>query len=125
AAKKLGVDYSTVYYDAANPNWAVLAATAVSKNPDASGSVAATDAQCADMVSALKDAGYQGRIFAASCFNLSKDIGDKAAGVDVDADHWVTADMDAAPAPKQAELEQYTKVMRSAGHADLVQGNAL
>ncbi len=69
-AEKLGIDYKTVYYDPANPNWAVLAATAVSENPDASGSVAATDAQCAEMVPALKDAGYQGRILAASCFNL-------------------------------------------------------
>lgn len=125
AAKKLGVEYSTVYYDPANPNWSVLAATAVSKNPDASGTVAATDAQCAAMVSALKDAGYQGRIFAASCFNLTKDIGDKAAGVDVDADHWVTADVAAAPADKKKELEEFENVMKAAGHKDLVAGNAL
>ncbi|HEX4904494.1 MAG TPA: ABC transporter substrate-binding protein [Acidimicrobiales bacterium] len=124
-AEQLGVDYSTVYYDPANPNWAVLAATAVSENPDASGSVAATDAQCAEMVSALKDAGYQGRIFAASCFNLAKDIGDKAAGVDIDADRWVTADIEAAPADKQAELEEFMSVMEAAGHDDLVHGNAL
>src|SRR3954470_24264033 len=76
AAEKIGVDYKTVYYDAANPNWSVLAATAVSENPDASGSVAATDAQCAEMVSALRDAGYQGRVFAASCFGLADAIGD-------------------------------------------------
>jgi len=124
AAKQLGVDYSTVYYDPANPNWSVLAATAVSENPDVSGSVAATDAQCAEMVSALKDAGYQGRIFAASCFNLVKDIGDAAAGVDVDSDRWVTADMDAAPANKKAEIEEYVSVMKAAGHEDLVSGNA-
>jgi branched-chain amino acid transport system substrate-binding protein len=125
AAEQLGIDYSTVYYDPANPNWAVLAATAVSENPDASGSVAATDAQCAEMVSALRDAGYQGRIFAASCFNLTNDIGDKAVGVDVDADHWVPAAVDAAPAAKQAELEEYTSVMTAAGQEDLVAGNAL
>jgi branched-chain amino acid transport system substrate-binding protein len=125
AAEKLGVDYKSVYYDAANPNWAVLAATAVSDNPDASGTVAATDGQCAEMVTALKDAGYQGRIFAASCFNLSKDIGDKAVGVDTDADHWITADLQAAPAAKQEELETYVTLMKAAGHEDLVPGNAL
>ena len=125
AAKKLGVDYTTVYYDAANPNWAVLAATAVSKNPDASGTVAATDSQCAEMVTALKDAGYQGRIFAASCFNLSKDIGEKAVGVDTDADHWIPADLAAAPKAKQEQLETYESVMKAAGHEDLVPGNAI
>jgi branched-chain amino acid transport system substrate-binding protein len=125
AAEELGVDYETVYYDPANPNWAVLAATAVSANPDVSGAVAATDAQCAEMVSALKDAGYQGRIFAASCFNLTRDIGDKAVGVEVDSDRWVPADIAAAPADKQAQLEEYTAVMEAAGHDDLVHGNAL
>jgi branched-chain amino acid transport system substrate-binding protein len=125
AAEEIGVDYKTVYYDAANPNWAVLAATAVSENPDASGTVAATDGQCAEMVSALKDAGYQGRVFAASCFNLVRDIGDKAIGVDTDADHWITSDIEAAPATKQEELREYVQVMEAAGHDDLVHGNAL
>jgi branched-chain amino acid transport system substrate-binding protein len=125
AAEALGVDYGSVYYDAANPNWAVLAATAVSQNPDASGTVAATDGQCAEMVSALKDAGYAGRIFAASCFNLSTDIGAKAVGVDTDADHWITLDLDAAPPAKQDELNTYITVMEAAGHHDLVAGNAL
>src|SRR5918994_1128848 len=41
---QLGLEYMTVYYDAASPNWAVLAATAVSEGPDVSGSIAATDA---------------------------------------------------------------------------------
>ena len=125
AAEEIGVEYKTVYYDPANPNWAVLAATAVSESPDASGSVAATDAQCAEMVSALKDAGYQGRIFAASCFNLVRDIGDKAIGVDTDADHWITSDIESAPTPKQDELREYVQVMEAAGHDDLVNGNAL
>lgn len=125
AAEAIGVEYSTVYYDPANPNWAVLAATAVSEQPDASGSVAATDAQCAEMVSALKDAGYQGRIFAASCFNLVRDVGDKAIGVDTDADHWITSDIESAPSAKQDELRQYVDVMEAAGHGDLVHGNAL
>ncbi|HVM55349.1 MAG TPA: ABC transporter substrate-binding protein [Acidimicrobiales bacterium] len=125
AAEAIGVKYKTVYYDAANPNWAVLAATAVSEGVDASGSVAATDAQCAEMVSALRDAGYQGRVFAASCFNLVRDIGDKAIGVDTDADHWITSDIESAPAAKQDQLREYVRVMEDAGHRDLVHGNAL
>jgi hypothetical protein len=77
------------------------------------------------MVSALKDAGYQGLIFAASCFNLVRDMGDKAVGVITDADHWITSDIDSAPAAKQDELREYLQVMETAGHDDLVHGNAL
>ena len=43
-SEALGIDYTTVYYDAASPNWAVLATTAVAEDPDVSGTIAATDA---------------------------------------------------------------------------------
>jgi branched-chain amino acid transport system substrate-binding protein len=125
ASDTLGIDYTTVYYDAASPNWAVLAATAVSENPDVSGTIAATDAQCAEMIGALRDAGYQGRILAASCVGLHDALGDDAVGVDTDADHWHPGDLDSAPADKQAELEEYGAVMRDAGHEDLIGGNAI
>jgi branched-chain amino acid transport system substrate-binding protein len=122
---QLGLEYTTVYYDAASPNWAVLAATAVSEGPDVSGSIAATDAQCAEMIAALRDAGYQGRILAASCVGLHDALGDKAVGVDTDADHWNPNDLASAPADKRAELEEYAAVMRAAGHEDLIAGNAI
>jgi branched-chain amino acid transport system substrate-binding protein len=122
---QLGIDYQTVYYDAASPNWAVLAATAVSEGPDVSGSIAATDAQCAEMVGALRDAGYQGRILAASCVGLYEALGDDAVGVDTDADHWHPGDAASAPADKRAELEEYAAVMQAAGQEDLVSGNAI
>jgi branched-chain amino acid transport system substrate-binding protein len=124
-SEQLGIDYTTVYYDAASPNWAVLAATAVSENPDVSGSIAATDAQCAEMIGALRDAGYQGRILAASCVGLHDALGADAVGVDTDADHWHPGDLESAPAAKQAELEEYGAVMRDAGHEDLIAGNAI
>jgi branched-chain amino acid transport system substrate-binding protein len=121
----LGLDYTTVYYDAAAPNWAVLATTAVAESPDVSGTIAATDAQCAEMIGALRDAGYQGRILAASCVGLHDALGEDAVGVDTDADHWNPDDVDSAPEPKQAELEEYAAVMRAAGQEDLIGGNAL
>jgi branched-chain amino acid transport system substrate-binding protein len=125
ASAALGIDYTTVYYDAASPNWAVLATTAVAENPDVSGTIAATDAQCAEMVGALRDAGYQGRILAASCVGLHDALGDDAVGVDTDADHWHPGDIASAPTAKQAELEEYGAVMRAAGHEDLIGGNAI
>jgi branched-chain amino acid transport system substrate-binding protein len=122
---ELGIDYTTVYYDAASPNWAVLAATAVSEGPDVSGSIAATDAQCVEMIGALRDAGYQGRILAASCVGLHDALGDEAVGVDTDADHWHPGDLESAPAAKQEELSEYAAAMTDAGHEDLVGGNAI
>ena len=125
ASEALGIDYTTVYYDAASPNWAVLATTAVAEDPDVSGTIAATDAQCAEMVGALRDTGYEGRILAASCVGLHDALGDDAVGVDTDADHWHPGDIESAPAAKQAELEEYGAVMRAAGHEDLIGGNAI
>ena len=124
-SEQLGIDYATVYYDAASPNWAVLAATAVSEGPDVSGSIAATDAQCAEMIGALRDAGYQGRILAASCVGLYEALGDDAVGVDTDADHWHPGDAASAPANKRAELDEYAAVMQAAGQEDLIPGNAI
>lgn len=123
-ATQLGLTYKTIYYDPANPNYAVLATTAIADQPDVSGTIAATDGQCADLVSALRDAGYQGMILAASCQSLYDAIGDKAVGVDIDLDHWNPADVASAPPAKQAELTLYTDLMTAAGREDLVQGNA-
>jgi ABC-type branched-subunit amino acid transport system substrate-binding protein len=92
---------------------------------DVSGSIAATDAQCAEMIGALRDAGYQGRILAASCVGLYEALGDDAVGVDTDADHWHPGDTASAPADKRAELEEYAAVMQAAGQEDLISGNAI
>jgi hypothetical protein len=112
-----------VYYDPANPNWSVLAATTVADHPDVSGALAAVDSQCADLITALRDAGYQGTILGSSCQALFSNLGDKAVGVDVDFDHW-NADPVAAPTDKQKDLQLYRDAMTLAGHADLVNGNA-
>jgi branched-chain amino acid transport system substrate-binding protein len=124
-AQALGLTYKTVYYDATNPNWSVLATTAVADNPDVSGTIAASDGQCAELVSALKDAGYQGRILAASCAQLGSAIGAKATGVEIDFDHWNPAGDPSAPSVKQDEIKLYTSLMNAAGKGDLANGNAL
>jgi len=121
----LGIDYTTVYFDPASPNYPVLAATAVADNPDVSGALAATDGQCAEMISALRGAGYEGQILAASCVGLYDAIGDQAVGVHTDADHWNPGDLESAPTNKRAELERYIEAMSAAGHDDLVNGNAV
>jgi branched-chain amino acid transport system substrate-binding protein len=124
-AEALGIDYQSVYYDPLSPNFAVLAATAVSEEPDVSGALAATDGQCAELIAALRGAGYEGDILAASCVGLYEALGEDAVGVHTDADHWHPLDTEAAPAPKQEDLELYAEAMTAAGHEDLVAGNAI
>ena len=124
-ADALGIDYQSVYYDPLSPNFPVLAATAVSESPDVSGALAATDGQCAELIGALRGAGYEGDILAASCVGLYEALGDDAVGVHTDADHWHPLDAEAAPAAKQDDLELYADAMAEAGHEDLVAGNAL
>ena len=78
-----------IYYDPANPNCAVLAATAVSEQPDVSGAIAATDGQCQELIGALRDAGYQGDILAASCVGLARrHSATRPSASHTDADHW-------------------------------------
>ena len=125
AATAMGIEYKSVYYDAASPNFPVLAATAASETPDVSGALAATDGQCAELISALRGAGYQGHILAASCVGLYDAVGDDAIGVHTDSDHWNPGDIESAPAAKQEDLELYAAAMRAADEEDLVEGNAV
>jgi branched-chain amino acid transport system substrate-binding protein len=124
-AEALGLDYQSVYYDPLSPNFPVLAATAVSESPDVSGALAATDGQCAELIGALRGAGFDGDILAASCVGLYEALGDDAVGVHTDADHWHPLDVEAAPPAKQEDLQLYADAMTAAGHEDLVAGNAI
>jgi branched-chain amino acid transport system substrate-binding protein len=124
-ADKLGIEYKSIYYSAAKPNWPVLAATVASDPPDVSGSIVGTDAQCASFVRALRGVGYRGRILAASCTGLHKAVGAQAAHVDIDFDHWSQSDPRSAPPWKQQEIADYVGAMKAAGHGKLVPGNAV
>lgn len=124
-AGKLGIDYDSVYYPAAAPNWPVLAATVAADRPDASGSLVATDTQCASLVRALRGVAYRGRILAASCTGLYETLGTQAAGVDIDLDHWSPSDPGSAPPAKQKEIATYIEVMVSAGESEWTPGNAV
>ncbi len=124
-AGKLGIDYKTVYYPAASPNWSVLAATVAADRPDATGSIAATDAQCVSLVRALRGVAYRGRILAASCADLHRTLGAQAVGVDIDLDHWNQGDPASAPPAKQQEIAAYVKAMTAAGKVKQAPGNAV
>jgi branched-chain amino acid transport system substrate-binding protein len=120
AARRFGLSYRSVYYPAGNPDWDGLAQNV--KTAEASGSIAATEEQCAHIVRALRNAGYDGRILAASCAGLSKSAGNQAIGVELSADFWHPTDPLSAPPANQDEIEEYRQAMKEAGHDEPVAG---
>ncbi len=118
AADDLGLEYRTIYYDAAAPDWNVLAATALADNPDVIGSSSAPEQDCVGFVGALRSAGFQGPILAAVCSDFISTLGDQAVGTDI----WDTvyrADVPSiVPDDKREDMDTYIDVMEAAGRAD-------
>jgi branched-chain amino acid transport system substrate-binding protein len=120
AARRFGLDYRSVYYPADHPGWDGLARAVATA--EVSGSIAATEEQCTQMVRALRGHGYGGRVLAASCTGLPKSVGNEAIGVELSADFWHPTDPLSAPPANQAEIEEYRRAMRAAGHDEPVAG---
>jgi len=124
AAETLGIDYQTVFYEA-NPDWGVVAGTAMADEPDAIGGPLMIDPDCIGLVGALRAAAYEGDIYAGYCSAFVEALGDGAAGVLTGADRWRTEDPDSAPEAKQAEIEQYVTAMTDAGQEEKINTFAL
>ncbi|GAA3640047.1 hypothetical protein GCM10022267_28100 [Lentzea roselyniae] len=120
AAKRFGLSYRSVYYPAGSPDWAGLARAV--KTAEASGSIAATEEQCTHIVRALREAGYAGRILAASCTGLPESVGNQSIGVELSSDFWHPTDPLSAPPANQVEIEEYRTAMKAAGHDEPVAG---
>lgn len=125
AAARFGLKYKTVYYNAAAPSWTVLAQQVLQEGPEASGSIAATEDQCAEMVRALREVSYNGRIMAASCTGLPRAVGKQSIGVELAADHWHPTDPMSAPPANQEEIRLYADAMKAAGHNEPVPGSVV
>ncbi|MFI5693815.1 ABC transporter substrate-binding protein [Kribbella sp. NPDC051586] len=119
-ADKLGIHYDIVQYSPANPDWSVLAATAMAKKPDVIAGLGLVDASCTALVTALRTSGYAGDVYVGGCSKFIEAVPDQAVGVQIFSDGWRHDVMDEAPAGKKAELQTYVKAMTAAGHADLL-----
>ena len=115
AAKAAGIGYRTVYYSG-QPDFNVLAPTAMTDRPDVIGLLGAAEA-CTPFVTALKAAGFEGRIWA-PCTAAVPELGEKAEGIVFSSAMWLPDAPEAAPADKQDEIEAYEEAMETAGHGD-------
>jgi branched-chain amino acid transport system substrate-binding protein len=123
AADTLDLDYRTVFYDSANPDWSVLVATAMADHPDAIGSPVATEPECIGFIGALRSAGYDGEIIAGQCTQFIEALGPAAAaGVLTISDRWRPDDIESAPKAKQADIQTYIDAMKADGKGDQVNG---
>ena len=124
AAEELGIDYTTIFYDVANPDWNVLSTTAMADGPDVIGSPVASEPDCIGFIGALRSAGFEGQVLAGNCSMFVEVLGPQAADVVTTSGLWRPDDPDAAPQDKQDEIAQYAAAMEAAGHADIVNGFA-
>ncbi|MBU3688362.1 MAG: hypothetical protein B7C54_11540 [Acidimicrobiales bacterium mtb01] len=112
SAKSLGLKFKVIYYSATAADWSVLAATAMSENPDVIGSPSASEVDCLSMIPAVQTAGHKGPIFAAACSLFSTILGPAAVGVLTYSDLWSPTDPN-TPADRQAEVAMYKDAMKA------------
>lgn len=115
---KLGVDVNAVYAKVDNLNFQVLAATELSTKPDVAGVIALPEDGCTGLIGALRQAGYDGTIFAGSCSQFIDTLGADAAGAIMQPRLWVPLSYDHAPVEVQGQLDDFAEAMKQVGYED-------
>lgn len=116
--KKVGLDVSGVYTDVDNINYQVLAATELADDPDVAGVIALPEEGCTGLVSALRQSGFEGTIFAGSCSQFIEDLGSEASGAVVQPRLWVPLAYDHAPDEVKEGLDDFAEAMEAVGYED-------
>ncbi|MET0865744.1 MAG: ABC transporter substrate-binding protein [Nakamurella sp.] len=103
---QLGLEVSSVYYSATNPNYTALASTINSSNPDVGGLMTSqTDANCTKLAQSLRSVGFQNTMFLAACTDFIDTMGAQAVGAQTYSPIWLEPAKDSAPAPMQENLD--------------------
>jgi branched-chain amino acid transport system substrate-binding protein len=123
-AKALGIKYKTLFYNPTAPQWPVLAASAESLHPDLIGTPAALDPDCVGLFNALKNTGYSGKVFLASCAVGAQQIGARADGAYLYSFFWWPGAPQDAPAATRTEISAYADAMKQAGQSKWINSNA-
>jgi branched-chain amino acid transport system substrate-binding protein len=126
AAKDLGMQVSTFYYPANNPNWSVIATTLTSKNAGLVGVIAAPETQCTALLKAVQRTGWNKKILLGGCQDFVKKVGkSQAAGVYSYSATWLSSMRKYAPPVIQRQIDAYHRTMAAIGHADVKDQRAI
>lgn len=108
AARRLGLEFSAVYYPPASPNFQTIASTLAATKPDIAGAAGLSDeGQCTALVKGLRDAGYENVIFGGFCTQFLKTLGPATVGkAYIYSSVWLPAMKQYAPAAVQEQLDQ-------------------
>jgi branched-chain amino acid transport system substrate-binding protein len=114
---KLGLSVSASYTPTTNMNFSVLAATELAAKPDTTGIISLPEDGCTGLFKALRQQGWDGRIFAGSCSQFISAMGKDASGIIVQPRLWVPLSKDNAPKEVQDQLAIFSTYMAKAGYS--------
>lgn len=107
AAKGMGLEFETTFYPPGRPDFGRIASTLAAAKPDVAGLPGAEgEDQCTALITALRDAGYDGTIYASFCTQFIDQLGAERAGdVITYANVWQPQMKEFAPPEVQKQLE--------------------
>ncbi|MEO3827677.1 ABC transporter substrate-binding protein [Actinomadura sp. B10D3] len=117
-ADKLGIRYQIVQYNQANPDWNVLAASAMSGKPDVIAGPGLADTSCTALLTALRSVGFRGEIFLGNCTEFIKQAPGLAPGVHLNSDSWRYDAKTGTPPDKRKDFGLQYDLLKEAGHED-------
>ncbi len=110
-AKKLGMAINTVLFNAVSPDFTQIVTTALANRPDAL-FFTSSEPDCTGLVSAIRQLGFKGPVFAGSCTAFISADPQAAEGVYTSNDLWAPSAAGAAPKAKAAELMTFVAQMK-------------
>lgn len=113
-SEKLGMETLVSIVDANTPDYTTAVATLQSQGAEALWAIL-TEANCIGFVTAARQVGFTGPIFAGSCSFYINVLQDLAVGTLTQADVYLYDAYDDAPSEIQSRLDEYSKAMTEAG----------
>jgi branched-chain amino acid transport system substrate-binding protein len=121
AGDQLGIDAEMIFHPQGAPDWAALVATAQAQDADGIGLMAGSEAECAGMIGAAAQAGFEGPILAGNCQEFAAAVGaETAENVYTLLDLFPPDAAESAPEGLRDEVTSYVEWMTDNGHEDLL-----
>ncbi|WP_164737276.1 ABC transporter substrate-binding protein [Georgenia sp. SYP-B2076] len=110
-----GVEVIPQYATIGNINHEVLAARALTEDPDIAGVFQLPEDDCTGLLRALRGQGYEGPMISAACTSFVEEMGGEAAGTLLMARAWLPATKEHAPPDVQEEIDVLVEALAAVG----------